>query len=106
MVPSLRLVAAVDHPSIAGNDARHVAAELVEVRFRPIGAVMHGIQFDVRDAQPASQLGRKRGLARPTDPDHPHAPHAADPVHRCTLARPADGVKHPLPGSTRIAPDP
>ena len=93
----LALVAAVDHPAFAGDDGRHLGAELLEVRLGPVRAVVHGVQLDVRNAEPAGQLGRERGLARPADPDHPHAPHAANLVHRRTLPRPAGGVKHRSP---------
>src|SRR5262249_32296006 len=86
-VAELGTVRAVDHPGGLGDLGGNGRAKLVGVGLGPIGAMVDGVELDVRNIKPPSHLGGQGGLARPTGADDPN------PLHT-----PIIGVKAPTGG--------
>ena len=69
--PGARGIAAVDHPAVgrAGDEGRERLAPLLVRGGSPPRQVVHGVELEVRHAEPCGQRPREGGLPRSADTD-------------------------------------
>src|ERR687888_1961075 len=69
-VAELAGVVAVDDPAVRVGRRGHAPPELLDRRLRPAGAVVEGVELDMRHAEALRELPRDGRLPTPARPDH------------------------------------